>query len=123
MTRRVRSRGKLARSMERCCICIAVAVGINIGSLTNLEESMEQTTPDNATWQDADGKTHKRYVVRSMGPGRGFGVVDRYRNMVIHTGSFATRQAVKPLASLYWRQTGYQRVVMSEHREYVVSIG
>jgi hypothetical protein len=36
-------------------------------------------------------KKHKQYVVRSLGSGRGFGVLDTKRNMFITTGSFSTR--------------------------------
>ena len=30
----------------------------------------------NATWKDLDGKTHKLFTIRSLGPGRGFGILN-----------------------------------------------
>ena len=41
----------------------------------------------NAKWQDLNGRKHKLYVVRSMGAGRGFGVIEVLRNFVVTTGS------------------------------------
>jgi hypothetical protein len=35
------------------------------------------------TWTDANGKKHRRYSVRSLGPNQGFGVVDRMTNRVV----------------------------------------
>jgi microcystin degradation protein MlrC len=41
----------------------------------------------NANWKDLNGCKHKLYVVRSMGAGRGFGVIEVLRNVVVTTGS------------------------------------
>ena len=41
----------------------------------------------NAKWQDLNGRKHKLYVVRSIGAGRGFGVIEVLRNFVVTTGS------------------------------------
>jgi hypothetical protein len=38
-------------------------------------------------WLDINGRKHKLYVVRSMGAGRGFGVIEVLRNFVVATGS------------------------------------
>jgi len=38
-------------------------------------------------WEDLNGRKHKVYVVRSMGGGRGFGVIEVLRNFVVTTGS------------------------------------
>ena len=38
-------------------------------------------------WEDLNGRKHKLYVVRSMGAGRGFGVIEVLRNFVVATGS------------------------------------
>jgi len=38
-------------------------------------------------WEDLDGRKHKLYVVRSMGAGQGFGVIEVLRNFVVTTGS------------------------------------
>jgi hypothetical protein len=38
-------------------------------------------------WEDLNGRKHKLYVVRSMGAGRGFGVIEVLRNFVVTTGS------------------------------------
>lgn len=45
-----------------------------------------------ATWRDANGRVHKRYAVRYMGPNRGFMVVDIYRNVAMAT-DFETRES------------------------------
>ena len=34
-------------------------------------------------WEDTNGRKHKLYVVRSMGAGRGFGVIEFLRNFVV----------------------------------------
>jgi hypothetical protein len=36
------------------------------------------------TWTDGNGRKHKLYTVRSLGPGRGFGVIDTRRNAVFN---------------------------------------
>jgi hypothetical protein len=38
-------------------------------------------------WADTNGRKHKLYVVRSIGAGRGFGVIEVRRNFVVVTGS------------------------------------
>jgi hypothetical protein len=38
-------------------------------------------------WEDLNGRKHKVYVVRSMGAGRRFGVIEVLRNFVVTTGS------------------------------------
>jgi len=37
-------------------------------------------------WKDLNGRKHKLYVVRSIGAGRGFGVIEVRRNFVVTTG-------------------------------------
>jgi len=37
-------------------------------------------------WEDLNGRKHKLYVVRSMGPGRGYGVIEVLHNAVVVTG-------------------------------------
>jgi hypothetical protein len=37
-------------------------------------------------WEDTNGRKHKLYVVRSMGAGRGFGVIEVRLNFVVATG-------------------------------------
>jgi hypothetical protein len=37
-------------------------------------------------WEDTNGRKHKLYVVRSIGTGRGFGVIEVLRNFVVATG-------------------------------------
>jgi hypothetical protein len=37
-------------------------------------------------WKDINGRKHKLYVVRSMGAGRGFGVIEVLHNFVVATG-------------------------------------
>jgi hypothetical protein len=37
-------------------------------------------------WEDLNERKHKLYVVRSMGVGRGFGVIEVLRNVVVATG-------------------------------------
>ena len=37
-------------------------------------------------WEDTNGRKHKLYVVRSMGAGQGFGVIEVRRNFVVTTG-------------------------------------
>jgi hypothetical protein len=37
----------------------------------------------NATWQDLDGRKHRQFVVRSMGRGRGCGILDSYNNVFV----------------------------------------
>ena len=37
-------------------------------------------------WEDTNGRKHKLYVVRSMGAGRGFGVIEVLHNFVVATG-------------------------------------
>ena len=34
-------------------------------------------------FSDIDGRKHFLYAVRSMGPGQGFGILDRYRNVFL----------------------------------------
>ncbi len=46
----------------------------------------------NKFFYDSNGK-HRKYTVRAMGPGQGFGVLDREFNVFMHTGSFSTRKA------------------------------
>ena len=36
-------------------------------------------------WEDLNGRKHKLYVVRSIGAGRGFGVIEVRRNVVVAT--------------------------------------
>jgi hypothetical protein len=36
-------------------------------------------------WEDLNGRKHKLYVVRSMGPGQGFGVIEVLHNAVVAT--------------------------------------
>lgn len=36
-------------------------------------------------WEDINGRKHKLYIVRSMGAGRGFGVIEVLRNFVVVT--------------------------------------
>jgi len=43
-------------------------------------------------FSDINGRKYRLYTVRSMGPGRGLGVVDRLRNWVI-VHPFWTREA------------------------------
>lgn len=43
------------------------------------------------TWTDLEGTKHKSYTVRSLGPGRGFGVIDVLRNIVV-SSPYYTRQ-------------------------------
>lgn len=40
----------------------------------------------NEKWKDIYGRRHKMYVVRSMGAGRGFGVLQAVSNRVVATG-------------------------------------
>ena len=40
----------------------------------------------NEKWKDINGRKHKLYVVRSMGAGRGFGVIEVLHNFVVTTG-------------------------------------
>ena len=42
-------------------------------------------------WIDGDGREHVRYVVRSLGPGRGFGILDVLRNWFV-ADCFSTRE-------------------------------
>jgi len=42
-------------------------------------------------FKDIDGRKHQLYSVRSLGPNRGFGCVDRTRNLFVITG-FSTRE-------------------------------
>lgn len=42
-------------------------------------------------WTDLDGKKHRLYTVRSLGAGRGFGVIDVLRNIVI-SSPYSDRQ-------------------------------
>jgi hypothetical protein len=37
-------------------------------------------------WEDLNRSKHKLYVVRSIGAGRGFGVIEVRRNVVVATG-------------------------------------
>jgi len=37
-------------------------------------------------WEDLNGRKHKLYVVRSMGAGQGFGVIEVLHNFVVTTG-------------------------------------
>ena len=37
-------------------------------------------------WEDLNGRKHKMYIVRSMGAGQGFGVIEVLRNFVVATG-------------------------------------
>ena len=37
-------------------------------------------------WEGTNGRKHKLYVVRSIGRGRGFGVIEVLRNFVVATG-------------------------------------
>jgi len=43
------------------------------------------------TWKDIKGRKHRAYTVRSMGPHRGFAVLDSYRNIIV-AYPFSTRQ-------------------------------
>jgi hypothetical protein len=40
----------------------------------------------------ANGREYRLYTVRSMGPGRGFGILDRYRNIFIPSIRGRTRE-------------------------------
>jgi len=44
------------------------------------------------TFEDINGRKYRLYTVRSMGPGRGFGILDRYGNAFLYSSGFATRQ-------------------------------
>jgi len=45
------------------------------------------------TWSDLEGRKHKLYTVRSLGSGRGFGVIEVLRNVVISGPYFARKDA------------------------------
>jgi hypothetical protein len=42
------------------------------------------------TWKDGDGREHFLHRVRSLGPGRGFGVLNIYTNAVV-ASSYSNR--------------------------------
>ena len=48
-------------------------------------------TYEKAYFRDINGRKHKQYTVRSMGPGRGYMVVDILTNTVVNA-DFATRE-------------------------------
>jgi len=43
-------------------------------------------------FEDMNGRKHRLYSVRSMGAGRGFGILDRSRNVFISSVPVATRK-------------------------------
>lgn len=43
-------------------------------------------------FEDINGRKYRLYTVRSMGPGRGFNILDKYRNMFLYSEGWATRQ-------------------------------
>ncbi len=44
-------------------------------------------------FSDINGRKYRLYSVRSMGAGRGFGILDRYRNIFITPAPVWTREA------------------------------
>lgn len=57
------------------------------------------------TWEDLEGRKHKLYTVRSLGPGRGFGVIDVLQNVVVSSPYYA-RQDAWDFISRYDDETG-----------------
>jgi hypothetical protein len=56
-------------------------------------EEDEMKIRNRAMWQDLHGQRHIQHVVRSLGPGRGFGVLDvRLNAIVVGSDGYATRE-------------------------------
>ena len=62
-------------------------------------------------WNDIDGSLDRRYIVRSMGRGRGFGILDVYTNTFVMWGAGIPRAKAQEQLSgyttadlaLYWK--------------------
>ena len=48
-------------------------------------------------WPDINGRKHVQHTVRSMGPNRGYGVLDVLRNVYVMTGYSTRKEAWEAL--------------------------
>ena len=51
----------------------------------------------NEQWRDLDGRDHKMFVVRSMGAGRGCGILDTYNNTFVLFSDGISREEAKQM--------------------------
>jgi hypothetical protein len=70
------------------------------------ESTKGETMTNRLKYEDMNGRRHPEHVVRSMGPGRGFGVVDVLTNVFVEPTGGTREEAWEDLRALEAKMAG-----------------